>query len=228
MKKIVLGLPTIILAGCATAAAFGAENIPEYDRDAFADYDRQESLDYHMTETDQWFGYYSGEVISDSSLLDIDHVISLKWAWDNGAWEWAQEKRDRIATDFRNLIPVHQSENRSKGALGPDEWLPSHEPYRCAYVMQFAYLALEYELITMTHPMIAVALNVCLNPLNEEEGPETDPLALYDTNGNGRISCAEAREHGIAPVYDPARYPDTGNPAYNYMDDRDNDGVVCE
>ena len=46
-------------------------------------------------------------------------------------------------------------------------------------------------------------------------------LALYDDNNNGRITCAEARRHGIAPV-------PSSHPAYQYMDDRDNDGVVCE
>ncbi|WP_420462033.1 excalibur calcium-binding domain-containing protein [Candidatus Palauibacter sp.] len=47
------------------------------------------------------------------------------------------------------------------------------------------------------------------------------PLALYDDNGNGRISCAEARAHGIAPV-------SRGHPAYEHMRDGDGDGVVCE
>ena len=46
-------------------------------------------------------------------------------------------------------------------------------------------------------------------------------LELYDDNGNGRITCAEARAHGIAPVR-------RDHPAYQYMDDRDGDGVVCE
>lgn len=46
-------------------------------------------------------------------------------------------------------------------------------------------------------------------------------LELYDDNGNGRITCAKARRHGIAPV-------SRGHPAYQYMDDRDGDGVVCE
>ena len=46
-------------------------------------------------------------------------------------------------------------------------------------------------------------------------------LERWDTNGNGRITCAEAEEHGIAPVH-------RDHPAYEYMDDRDNDGVVCE
>ena len=45
-------------------------------------------------------------------------------------------------------------------------------------------------------------------------------LLEWDDNGNGRISCAEARAHGIAPVR-------RGHPAYPYMRDGNNDGVVC-
>ena len=50
--------------------------------------------------------------------------------------------------------------------------------------------------------------------------PAAEPLP-WDDNGNGRISCAEARAHGIAPVR-------RGHPAYRYMRDGDGDGVVCE
>ena len=50
---------------------------------------------------------------------------------------------------------------------------------------------------------------------------ELDPLALYDDNRNGRITCLEARRHGIAAV-------PRDHPAYRYMRDGDNDGVVCE
>ena len=44
---------------------------------------------------------------------------------------------------------------------------------------------------------------------------------LGDENGNGRITCAEAREHDIAPVR-------SDHPAYQHMRDPDADGVVCE
>ena len=54
-----------------------------------------------------------------------------------------------------------------------------------------------------------------------EPPSQEDALLLYDDNGNGRITCAEARNHGIAPV--PA-----GHPAYQYMRDADDDGIVCE
>ena len=46
-------------------------------------------------------------------------------------------------------------------------------------------------------------------------------VAQWDDNGNGRITCAEARRHGIAPVR-------RSHPAYPYMRDGDNDGTVCE
>ena len=50
---------------------------------------------------------------------------------------------------------------------------------------------------------------------------DSNALRQYDDNSNGRITCAEARRHGIAPVR-------RGHPAYRYMTDRDNDGTVCE
>ena len=46
-------------------------------------------------------------------------------------------------------------------------------------------------------------------------------IAAWDDDGNGRVSCAEARAHGIAPVT-------RDHPAYPFMRDGDGDGVVCE
>ena len=48
-----------------------------------------------------------------------------------------------------------------------------------------------------------------------------EAIAAWDDNGNGRVSCAEARAHGIAPVT-------RDHPAYPFMRDGDGDGVVCE
>ena len=48
-----------------------------------------------------------------------------------------------------------------------------------------------------------------------------DALRLYDDNRNGRITCKEARRHGIAPV-------PRSHPAYRFMRDGDGDGIVCE
>ena len=54
----------------------------------------------------------------------------------------------------------------------------------------------------------------------EGRGVPGEALAEYDDDGNGRITCAEARRHGIAPVRE-------GHPAYAHMRDGNSDGVVC-
>ena len=59
-------------------------------------------------------------------------------------------------------------------------------------------------------------------PTRKAAVPSTgDALCRWDTNGNGRIKCREAREHGIAPV-------GREHPAYRLIRDGDGDGVVCE
>ena len=47
------------------------------------------------------------------------------------------------------------------------------------------------------------------------------PPGLARRPANGRITCAEARRHGIAPVH-------SDHQAYEFMRDGDGDGVVCE
>ena len=49
----------------------------------------------------------------------------------------------------------------------------------------------------------------------------TDELELYEDNGNGMITCAEARAHGIAPAH-------RDHPASQFMHDADGDGIVSE
>ena len=75
--------------------------------------------------------------------------------------------------------------------------------------------------------LIGVALVLAVFALLRWAAPPGDiddreeALRRWDDNGNGRITCAEARRHGIAPVH-------RGHPAYPLMYDRDRDGVVCE
>ena len=72
----------------------------------------------------------------------------------------------------------------------------------------------------------AVEVTVRTDPVDPYDDPG-HPLYKYDDNRNGRISCAEARAHGIAPVYEQT--PDVdGDEAYDFMSDPDGDGVVCE
>jgi len=92
----------------------------------------------------RWISPFTGEVIQNASNIDIDHVVPLAWAWEHGAWQWSDEKRERFANDLIHLWPVEASLNRSKGAQGPDEWLPPTG--QCGYVSRFVRMVKKYDL----------------------------------------------------------------------------------
>ena len=123
------------------------------------------------------------------------------------------------------------------------EWLPALN--QCWYVNQVVLVKRKYNL-TMNQAEYSTAQRVLANcpstgmqftdagaapapPPTAAPAPppasggncDSDPLGCWDDNNNGRITCAEARAHGIAPV-------PRGHPAYQYMRDGDGDGVVCE
>lgn len=94
--------------------------------------------------TGRWISMFTGNVIQNAGDIDIDHVVPLKWAWDHGASSWTKAKREKFANDPVNLIPVEASLNRSKGAQGPEEWLPPAG--KCQYVSRFVRIVRVYGL----------------------------------------------------------------------------------
>lgn len=92
----------------------------------------------------RWISPFTGQVIQDGSQVQIDHVVPLKWAWERGALTWTQAKREQFANDRINLIPVERSLNASKGAQGPDQWLPPSA--QCGYIARFVRVVKIYGL----------------------------------------------------------------------------------
>jgi hypothetical protein len=78
--------------------------------------------------------------------VQIDHVVPLSYAWQMGAASWDKEKRQRLANDVLNLLPVSGSTNSAKGDSGPASWLPPSKAIRCSYAVRFAQVAEKYEL----------------------------------------------------------------------------------
>lgn len=88
----------------------------------------------------QWVDPYTGESFREPRQLDIDHVVPLKNAHESGAWKWPAEKRQEFANylaDRRHLLAVKASENRKKGAKGPDRYMPPASAFHCDYVQEW-------------------------------------------------------------------------------------------
>ena len=183
------------------------------------------------------YGPYTGTYFASTGETDIEHIVARSEAHDSGLCAVDSAARKAFGRDLLNLTLASPSVNRhQKIAKDLAEWLPALN--ECWYVNQVVLVKRKYNL-TMNQAEASKAQQVlasCASTAMQftDPGAAAPPptaapapaqggnaLELYDSNGNGRITCAEAREHGIAPV-------PRGHPAYKYMNDRDNDGVVCE
>lgn len=91
---------------------------------------------------------YSGVTIyftkDKASQVQIDHIVSLKNAWDSGADKWSPELREKFANDPENLVAVEGSLNMSKGSKDASEWMPPEN--KCWYARQQVHIKNKYGL----------------------------------------------------------------------------------
>ena len=181
---------------------------------------------------------YTGTCFSSITETDIEHIIATSEAHDSGLCRRDRETRMRFSRDVRNLTLASPQLNRSqKQAKDAAQWIP--ERNRCWFATRVVEVRLAYGLTIDQREADALEqiLSHCSSPEMEpvvchptspktmeamtySDSPE-DVLSRYDDNSNGRITCKEARRHGIAPV-------SRRHPAYRFMRDGDGDGVVCE
>ena len=186
------------------------------------------------------YGPYTGTCFSSTSETDIEHMVATSEAHDSGLCAANRATRARFATDLRNLTLASPGVNRHrKSGKDAGEWLP--ERNRCWFAARVIEVRRAWELTIdrreadTLERILAGCASTAMEPVVCHTSTGRDPdrgavpvpddngdaLARYDDNRNGRITCKEARRHGIAPVR-------RDHPAYRYMRDGDGDGIVCE
>ena len=84
-----------------------------------------------------WIDPYSNESYTFAeapSGAQIDHVVSLKNAWQMGADQWTDQMRVEFANDPMNLRVTIASLNQQKSDSNAASWLPPFKPGRCAFI----------------------------------------------------------------------------------------------
>jgi Protein of unknown function (DUF1524) len=71
------------------------------------------------------------------AAVQIEHIVPLAFAWDQGARNWTDEMRVRFANDPANLLAVGGQVNQDKGDKEPALWMPPNMAFHCQYAMQF-------------------------------------------------------------------------------------------
>ena len=188
------------------------------------------------------YGPYTGTWFESIKETDIEHIVARSEAHDSGLCAAGPATWSEFASDLLNLTLASPSVNlHQKSDNDAAEWLP--ELNQCWYVDRTVQVRREYgltidraeaqaidrvlagcqstDMVVLAPGASATATPTPTAAATPTHSPDVDALALWDDNGNGRITCAEARAHGIAPVR-------RGHPAYQYMNDVDDDGVVCE
>ena len=221
-----------------------------YDRDDYP-YSQSVEAEIVAAMGGRIYGPYTGRYFLSTRRTDIEHIVAVSEGHDSGLCAADQSVRRRFASDLLNLTLATPEVNRcgSAGKCAHDaaEWLPAMN--KCWFVSRVIAVKFKYSLtvdrdeaIALQHvlsdcsttdivftdlqasgPTASLANDPTASPAAEPVRPASasDALALYDDDGNGRIICAEARRHGIAPV-------PRSHPAYAFMRDGDGDGVVCE
>ena len=188
------------------------------------------------------YGPYTGTWFETIKETDIEHIVARSEAHDSGLCAASPATWSEFASDLLNLTLASPSVNRhQKSDNDVAEWLPDLN--QCWYVDRTLQVRRQYgltidraeadavdrilagcqstDIVVLAPRTSATATPTPTTEATPTQSPDVDALALWDNNGNGRITCAEARAHGIAPVH-------RGHPAYQYMRDADGDGVVCE
>ncbi len=186
----------------------------------------------------QIYGPYTGRCFASTRETDIEHIVARSEAHDSGLCAASDVVRRQFSSDLLNLTIASPSVNRyQKRERDATNWLPDQN--KCWYASRVLAVKLKYGLTVDRREaeVLSSVLSQCESTnmifyecVDEPSQPEpdeisssenTNALELWDDNHNGRITCAEARRHGIAPVT-------RKHPAYRYMRDGDGDGVVCE
>ena len=95
----------------------------------------------------KWLSSYDGITFTNSSKLDIDHLVPLAEAWRSGAWAWTEQQRMDFANNVEDewaLNAVTASVNRSKGDKDITSWLPKKN--LCTYLAGWVVIKAKFEL----------------------------------------------------------------------------------
>ena len=114
-------------------------------------YDRKD-FNYRSYKPGTDIGFYTGKACD---FINIDHVVSLKDAYESGAASWSDSKKQTFANDRANHVPSCGRVNSSKGSAAPRDFLRRSSDGKgldykivrwCEYVTIYKVVKTQYQL----------------------------------------------------------------------------------
>jgi len=192
----------------------------------------------------RWFSAYDGQVFTDSSGLDIDHMVPLAEAWGSGANGWTAASRDQYSNDLGfpySLRVVSASSNRSKSDRDPAEWLPPRQQFQCSYVKEFVAVKYRWHLRVDAGERAALRSTIkgcqdrsILTPTRAHIERTTPGGGGGSGGGGGGSNCSPHYSGACIPIRDDVDCSQISDRNFHVVDedvyglDGDGNGVACE
>jgi hypothetical protein len=128
---------------------------------SFVDSYERKDFNYRSYKPNTSIGFYTNKACD---FINIDHIVSLKDAYDSGAASWSANRKKAFANDRSNHVPSCGRVNSSKGSEGPSDFLRKSRYGRgleydivrfCEYVQKYYAVKVKYGLSfrgNKTHP----------------------------------------------------------------------------
>jgi hypothetical protein len=119
---------------------------------SFADSYNRSDFNFQSYKPETSLGFYTNQPCD---YINIDHVLSLKDAYDSGGASWGATEKEAFANDRSNHVASCGRVNSSKGSAGPKDFLRrsndgkglEYEIVRfCEYVQKYYAVKVEYGL----------------------------------------------------------------------------------
>ena len=114
-------------------------------------YDRKD-FNYRSYKPSTAIGFYTGKTCD---FINIDHIVSLKDAYESGAASWSASRKKAFANDRSNHVPSCGRVNSSKGSATPKDFLRRSRDGKgldyqivswCEYVTKYHAVKIKYAL----------------------------------------------------------------------------------
>jgi hypothetical protein len=83
---------------------------------SFANTYERKDFNYRSYKPNTSIGFYTDKTCD---FINIDHIVSLKDAYESGAPSWSASRKKAFANDRSNYVPSCGRVNSSKGSEGP-------------------------------------------------------------------------------------------------------------
>ena len=174
--------------------------------------------------------------------LEADHMVAASDAWQKGAQQLSDERREAFYNDLLNLQTTIGAVNASKGDGDAATWLPPNTRYRCTYVARQIAVKSKYDLsvtkaekAAMTRVLVRcpnqkLPTGASARKVVDKKPTMVDPKPKPAPKSSPKAKTTDPR-FPTCKAANAAGYGDyvrDKDPEYEWYRDNDHDGVVCE